>query len=158
SIVTDADGRFEVNGLGKEHLVTLEFRSETATIPMTRVMTREGPPVTGAWGSGDRAAQFKYYGSTFDLTASPARIATGIVRDAQTHEAIAGAQVEVDYGLHKGKTVTDAQGHYRMAGLEREGEVELRISTVDRPYIPMIAKVPNAIGLPPVNLDVELYK
>jgi len=55
--------------------------------------------------------------------------------------------------------VTDAEGHYRLGGIERDHEVHILISGDEKqPYIPMTVKLPKAEGVKPISIDVDLYK
>ena len=108
------------------------------------------------------------------LTAPPARSPSsrtrpieGFVRDAETNQPIAGATVTADIlsgtnlvidGLIS--TESDAQGHYRLTGLPKEGSTGHKLAVyppIDRPYfITRQIEAPATPGYEPSKLDVAL--
>ena len=79
------------------------------------------------------------YGATFEHVAGPTRLIEGIVRDIDTKKPLAGIMVRGERSLRKTPTgtcrrITDAQGHYRLVGLPRGREGNVRaVAPVDFP-------------------------
>jgi beta-lactamase regulating signal transducer with metallopeptidase domain/protocatechuate 3,4-dioxygenase beta subunit len=80
---TDAQGRFRLEGLGAEKVVTVAIEGPTVARTELQVVTREIEPFpargfTGAYGPGTPTI----YGADFTLTVAPSRAVEGIVHDA----------------------------------------------------------------------------
>ena len=120
-IVTDADGRFRLAGLGRERLVNLRISGPGIAGASIQVMTRE-------------AADFRYrfmgstedsllQGASFSLVTKPGRTITGVVRDKSTDEPISdvwvGPGVDAITALETGRypTTADARGRFTLDGL-----------------------------------------
>lgn len=138
---TDAEGRFELRGLGAERLAHVVIEKDGVASAALRVVTREMQtvvcPTRAQGGFG-----LVYRGSSFTHHASPARDVSGTVRDAAgqpiagvtvraavpespeqvgNYSGAYGLLVEADY-LH---TKTDAQGRYAFHNLPLEPGVTL---------------------------------
>ena len=82
---TDAQGRFRIEGLGAEQVVTLSIEGPTVAHTHVQVVTRRVEPFpaegfTNSWGPGTQTI----YGADFTFTAAPGRVVEGIVRDEKT--------------------------------------------------------------------------
>jgi hypothetical protein len=157
-IVSDADGRFEIKGLGRDRRVTLTFASDQVAIVRQWVGTREGKTNFQAMGSSVKEANMQILGSTFELTASPARSVTGVVRDAATHQPIPNVHVRTLYARIDASAVTDKEGHYRLTGLERGQPIQIIAGTDDEPYLPFIVDLPEKAGADPLTQDIEMTR
>ena len=78
------------------------------------------------------------YGATFEHVAGPTRPIEGIVRDIDTRKPLAGIMVRGERSLGRPdryvQAITDAQGHYRLVGLPRGREGNVRaVAPVDFP-------------------------
>ncbi|HEY2589699.1 MAG TPA: polysaccharide biosynthesis/export family protein [Tepidisphaeraceae bacterium] len=158
AIVSDADGRFQIDGLGRDRVFALSFLSEKVALNMQRACTREGKITYDLNGSKDRLAHFEILGNTFELTAAPARTVVGVVRDAQTHKPLRNVRVFPSYTRIYGESVTDEQGRYRLAGLERDRSIEITAETTDEPYIPARIDLPEKSRSDPLTQDIELTR
>ena len=82
----------------------------------------------------------------------------GTVRDAATGQPLAGVTVQPP-GRPNLKSVTDAQGRYRIEGMRKgKGQVVTAIPGDDQPYFMRDADVPDGVGLAPVTVDFELHR
>jgi RNA polymerase sigma factor (sigma-70 family) len=159
---TDKDGRFEIAGLGVERLVGLEVKSDiVARNPMLVVMR---PDFDAKAFLKDAIRpdkeQVRLFGPSFEhvverAAAAQASAIEGIVREADGGKPVAGASIQA-LGV---STVTDARGHYRLAGLRRTGEGTMQVTAPKN--APLIGrwvkvKVPGAAQPRPARIDVEL--
>ena len=68
-VASDADGRFQIAGLGRDRLATLKFSSSQIALLDMRVMTRTGNPAVRQIGS-DPNSKSTFYPSTFEIAAT----------------------------------------------------------------------------------------
>ncbi len=167
--VTGPDGRFRIEGLGRDVAANIKLTGPTIAHKRVRIVTRSMGRIlaesTDLLGGG--LADPGTYGATCTIAVETSRPIEGFVRDAQTNQPIAGATVTaailsgtelVIDGLIS--TETDAQGHYRLTGLPKEGATGHKLAVyppVDRPYfITSQIEAPPAPGYEPSKLDVKL--
>ena len=172
---TDVDGRFRLAGFGPEAIVALKLVGESIAFNTIDVATRPIPPtpapgIANQYGPGTTTV----YGSDFTCTAGPTRVVTGTIKDAQTGEPLAGAQVRTEHfagssygGVGVLRATADAQGRFRLVGLppRRPPGSEARwtnqiliLPTDDQPYMMQEAEVPEPPGNDPVAVDVALRR
>ena len=125
--VTNAKGEFVMTGVGKGRVVRLLLEGEQIQTQLVRVRTEPGEkisllkearrPESGSW---------TYYPAEFQHICGPSIPVTGVVRDKQTGEPIAGATIKSQrihgirtsgWGSDYIRAVTDANGRYRLTGL-----------------------------------------
>ncbi len=135
---TGADGRFEVQGIGRDRIARLEFHGGGMANGTLDVMARSahGPPRARPLpskrrekGINDREAAFlglypqgtQLVGATFDFIAGPTKPIVGVVRLKGSRKPVAGAFVKgVDPGTHTAVTArTDAAGRFRLDGVPK---------------------------------------
>ena len=137
--VTDADGRFRLEGLGRERLVRLRVQAPGMVDTSIDVMTREAPEVRigPASGSEDLVTQ----GAAFTLALRPGRTVSGVVRDKASGAPLAdvwvGPGVSSINGLIKGRYphATDAQGRFAVSGIDPD-RTKLEVLAVPKPGQP----------------------
>ena len=136
--ISGADGRFEVQGIGRDRIARLEFHGGGVADGTLDVMARpaEGPPKprplpskSKEAGINDREAAFlgfypqgtQLVGASFDYIAGPTKPIAGVVRLKGSGKPIEGAIVRgVDPGTHTAVTArTDAAGRYRLDGVPK---------------------------------------
>jgi RNA polymerase sigma factor (sigma-70 family) len=180
---TGRDGKFTLSGFGRERIVVLRLDGPTIETCLVNAMTRMGPTVRASRrGHGPRVGgalpspgrklhpdpdSYVYaLGVPFDFAAGPALVVEGTVRDQDTGKPIAGVVVghgiAHDFGYAYSwtqealTTTTDADGHYRLAGLSRTSP-GLRFAPPDgQPYFSAGASPPAHEFGKPVQLDVRL--
>jgi beta-lactamase regulating signal transducer with metallopeptidase domain len=169
-VTTDAEGRFEIRGVGRERHFDLRFKSESASYRIIGVVTRLMQPIERViLSSGyerSEPAKEPLFGAEFTVTATPSRPIVGVVRDAKTKKPLAGVSVESDkladypFVSHRVlKTTTDAEGRYRLVGMPKGKDNRLVIvPNDDQPYLMREVKVPDTEGLGPITVDVELHR
>jgi beta-lactamase regulating signal transducer with metallopeptidase domain len=169
-VTTDAEGRFEIRGVGRDRHLDLRFKGESVSHRIIEVVTRNMEPIERVIiGSGyDRPdpAKQPVFGAEFTVTAKPSRPIVGVVRDAKTKKPLAGVSVESDkladypFVNHRVlKTTTDAEGRYRLIGMPKGKDNRLMIlPNDDQPYLMREVKVPDTEGLGPITVDVDLHR
>jgi protocatechuate 3,4-dioxygenase beta subunit len=167
---TDADGRFEVSGAGRDRVVCLEFRGPTIEKAYLHAMAREPgkPPKVRPQPNRDaspmmrigRPPAIRLVGATFEHVAGPTKPITGVVRSKATGRLVAGIQV---LGTEPAtwtevSTRTDAQGRFRLVGLPKGSSYQVRAvprAGVD-PFLGAEANVTDTEGLAPIETTLEL--
>jgi RNA polymerase sigma factor (sigma-70 family) len=166
--VTGADGRFRLTGLPGECLVSVRFSGPTIEAAEVNALTRPAPTiVTPRSESRADLGTVVFHGNTFDHAAAPTRPVVGIVRDRDTGNPLAGVTIRSRLGSAREhfssdpylETTTDAEGHYRLVGLTREGKHLLEaLPAAGQPYL-SVGKTPAAPpGLGPVTVDFALKR
>src|SRR5262249_43624337 len=121
-VQTGADGRFQINGIGRERVASLRIEGPAIATQQVKAMTR---PVGMIRLTPRAQPVVTFYGATFDLPAVPTKPVVGVVRDKDTGKPLAGVTVRsyriagaVDFnGLSR--TTTDREGRYRLVGLPK---------------------------------------
>ena len=167
TVVSDSDGRFEIRGIGRERHLVLVVESENVAHQRVQVATREMEPVEAVLSTPPFEAVEPVFGARFTLAATPARIVTGAVRDAETGTPLSGVKVE-SYSLASRprlgnnrvlKTVTDDDGRFRIVGMPKgAGNRLLVLPNDDQPYFMREIDVPNPSGLGPIDVTAELHR
>ena len=154
-VVTGADGRFRIGGIGRDR-VALFFINGLAIEQSFAMVATSGdrnyrPILLPADGSGERRIE----GPRFELAVAPGREVEGIVRDRDTGQPVAGAEV---LSWLDGSIRSDEQGRFRLAGLPRGRASFLVVSVDDRPYLKVVKAVEGPQGLGPVPVEITLKR
>jgi RNA polymerase sigma factor (sigma-70 family) len=168
-VVTDADGRFRLTGIGRDRLVTVRISGPTIATQELHGLTRPGRPIEvpeSTFLDGKPVSVTTYYGATFRHVAAPARPITGIVRDRDTKRPLAGVTIKSYqlanspvHGIDLIQTTTDAAGRYRLVGMPKgNGNKILLVPRDDQPYLTAQADVPDGPGFDPVTVDFDLKR
>lgn len=170
AVKTDASGRFRIDGLGSDRYISLEVHGDMIAKEWIGAVTRSMPTVPLP-ARDPRSRSDRCFGAKFDYTAEPMQIITGIVRDQDSQEPLAGAVVEVgQFGgsllsvLRFVSATTDARGRYRLVGLPKQPDgarpIRLEVSpNSDQPYFRTdVTMSTKAEGLGPVKFDIELKR
>ena len=131
-VVTDAAGRFRIEGLGLDTLATLRISGPTVALKHVDVLTRAMPRDDRDNSRTMRLSGIEEsatYGADCTLVVQPTRPIEGIIRDLETGEPIPGAIVAAStIGGAEGAIIdrlirseADAEGRYRLVGLPRGG-------------------------------------
>jgi RNA polymerase sigma factor (sigma-70 family) len=157
-VKTGADGRFQINGIGRERAATLRVEGPTIATQRVQAMTR---PADKA-GAGPR-------GVPVGLVAVPTRPVVGTITDKETGKPLAGVVVR-SYAIGGAedfnglvRTTTDKDGHYRLLGLPKgQGNTVMAEAwgraprPEDLPYLAAMRKVDDPPGLEPVTVDLGM--
>lgn len=165
---TDADGRFRLEGIGRERVASVTLSGPTIVTEEVYAMTRTSPVVGPVgWERLDPSAR-SYRGARFEHVAAPCRPVAGTVRDAETGRPIAGMKVRGRVAVgglapHPDPSTTavattDDRGRYLLTGLPPATRyVVSASSTPGLPYLgtmKVIEADPSAEG--PARCDLEL--
>jgi RNA polymerase sigma factor (sigma-70 family) len=151
SVITGIDGKFRLQGIGRERLVGLLIEGPTIQYVRIQVMTRAAEPVVNP----SPFRQQRVYGATFEYLALPSRPIRGIVRDKLTGATIPGVRIESIGTTHR--TLTDKDGRYELLGHAKSDEYHLSAVPGDgQPYFISNANIPDNPGLAPLNVNIEM--
>jgi RNA polymerase sigma factor (sigma-70 family) len=167
-VVTDADGKFRLTGIGGERLVALRFEGPTIETSEVYAMTRPAPTlVVPRSKDHPRLGNSVFHGNTFDHAAAPTRPVVGVLRDRDTGKPLAGVTIQSRMGSAREHfasdpyvaTTTDSEGQYRLVGLSREGEHRMQfLPGKDQPYLPATKTLKATTGLDPITVDFALKR
>jgi RNA polymerase sigma factor (sigma-70 family) len=142
STTTDKEGRFRLEGVGRERRVDLAIRGRGIEQRWVWVITRPG------FKTGPGAA----HGPSFDLLVGPGKELTGVVKDKRTGRPVAGARVTCQVGEAR----TDAKGRFRIEGLRKQPQY---FGWATSPgYFQKMLEVKDTPGREPMHLDVEIQR
>jgi RNA polymerase sigma factor (sigma-70 family) len=165
--VTDAEGRFQLKGVGRERLIHLTLEGPTIAQERLSAYTRPGKPIhAGMFARNPDGGRLTYYGADFDHTAAPTRPIVGVVRDKDTGKPLAGVTVQSDKfagtnvsGDSSVRTVTDKDGRYRLVGMPKAaGNIVKAAPAPGQPYFQSVHEVEDPPGLDPVTVDFALKR
>jgi len=149
-VTTGEDGWFILTGIGRGRTATLRIAAPTIQMQMVGVNT-------------SAAAS-----ATVDLIAEPTKPIEGVVRARDTGKPLAGVVIfgkyerfgdwnDDPFGMVR--TVTDAEGHYRLVGLPKASQYEIQVCPRDdQSYLEMIKWIGGTEGLKPISLDFSLRR
>jgi hypothetical protein len=163
SAVTDAAGKVELRGLGRERLVLLKIVGPGIAAAKLYALTH--PMKTIEFDRGFPKRVFSIYGSEFDYIAEPGTVITGIVRDDETKKPIAGALVALDVleGLRTSSggnlsATTDVEGRYRLDGLSRNRRMTIIVTRPNSEYLQTDIEVRRSRPFEPIREDITLRR
>ncbi|HEX4072631.1 MAG TPA: M56 family metallopeptidase [Planctomycetaceae bacterium] len=166
---TDRDGRFVLGGIGADRGALLEIRGETIAYAQFSIDTRTSRAAPLEPGMSETV---RVFGTNFTFEAAPTKPIEGTVRDADTGQPLAGVAIvsEAMAGMRVKpfdvvRTVTDAQGRYRLVGLPKVLEPDQRnhneiaaVPNAEQPYFIQSFNVPDTPGFVPVTHDFQLKR
>ena len=175
-IVSDAEGRFRLTGVGRERAVELILTGPavarttvTAVAQAMDSLAQPGRP----WQSPEgfvvligAGPKIPVVGANFELALEPTRVIEGVVRDAKTGEPLADVGVQSwqfagshNPGMRLIRTQSDDEGRFRLVGMRKgPGNRIIAIPTDDQPYLMREADVPDPPGLEPAHVDFQLHR
>ena len=121
--VTDADGRITLKGLGRDRLARLKITAPSVLDTRIEVMARDAANVGTFLDLNGKPTQ-TVYGANFTLQLKRGLTVTGIVRDRDNKQPIAGMWVTKRYNplthpaYSDGIPVTDENGRFTFTGLD----------------------------------------
>jgi RNA polymerase sigma factor (sigma-70 family) len=165
---TDADGRFELAGYGKDRVLKAVVSGPGIAACEVRFVTRDFEPVRlPTYGRDDMPGATPYYGPGGTHPAAPDRPITGTVRDRATNKPVAGVVIKsITMAPHARigdqfltETKTDADGRFTLLGMPKgEGNSILAVPDEKQPYAAAVRKVPDAPGFDPVPVRIDLIR
>ncbi|HEV8000467.1 MAG TPA: M56 family metallopeptidase, partial [Planctomycetaceae bacterium] len=163
-VKTRSDGRFEIQGLGRDRVIGLAISGPHIVTTGASVLTRTIKPLRFRGG--------EFRGSQFERVVSPSVPVEGFVTDEETGKPIAGARIlpsaiSTPRGMGFGdpylatlvSRTTDANGHFRLEGLDTSFINLCEVSVSESPY-PRARDIdfPAAVKLQPVRRDIKLRR
>jgi hypothetical protein len=147
TIKTDADGRFQLQGIG--HNRSVQVAVEGATIARNRLSVKAGT----ARRSDNILNQF---GDSFEYTTYPGFTVKGVVRDRKTRRPVPG--VALSWQDRGESTFTDANCRYELTGFVKSYNQRqyIHVDPLDAPYFPAGDHLPSNITADTVPMDFEL--
>ncbi|HUG67243.1 MAG TPA: carboxypeptidase-like regulatory domain-containing protein [Pirellulaceae bacterium] len=163
AVHTDAGGRFNLRGIGRERLVSLIIEAPTIETQLLHVLTSPGVSTIHV-PENEQHPQFgmkSYYGSEFTHAVEPSRPIVGTVRDASTGQPVAGVRVASTRRIGSPsrfiETVTDERGQYRLTGMRKAKDQRIWIiPSLSHSYPAMAASVGLSRDFGPVTVNVDL--
>jgi RNA polymerase sigma factor (sigma-70 family) len=167
-VKTDADGRFEIKGVGRERLAELRFEAPAIATADVFAMTRPGQTLRlpGYRQYLPRTTILTLHGNGFGHVAAPCKPIVGVVRDKDTGKPIPGAVVtsyeragDPISAKTDLQTVADREGRFRLLGMPKgEGNVIRAGPPEGQPYLMATKEVADTPGLGPVTVDIQLKR
>ncbi|HEY7427247.1 MAG TPA: sigma-70 family RNA polymerase sigma factor [Gemmataceae bacterium] len=152
---TGADGRFRLEGVGRERIVTLNVEGPGIHYHSFNAVTRRAAAVRGPYKNDI------LYGATFDYIVKPARLIRGTVSEKSTGRPLAGIRMRgLGFSAYvTAEAVTDEQGRYELPGCPKENRYGVVASPFQgAPYFGASIFVPDTPGLGPLTVDLELIR
>ncbi|HEY7155791.1 MAG TPA: carboxypeptidase-like regulatory domain-containing protein, partial [Gemmataceae bacterium] len=164
-VVTGADGRFEMKGIGRERVAFLRIEGPTISTQEVRAMTRAREAIRLP-GQKDfpKRETVTYHAAAFEILAAPTRPIVGVVRDKDTGKPLAGVTIEKNCLGANGmggisiRTTSDKAGRYRLVGLPKGEGNKIAATTNELPYVTAIHQIENTPGLEPIAVDFALRR
>src|SRR5262249_37923077 len=147
-IITDADGRFRLTGVGRDRMVTLALESPLIQrVNLLQVITRPAKATPFFGGVNP---------STFTYVAPGSRPIRGVVRDKSTGMPLAGVKIS-DQGTNS-TTFTNSDGRYELTSCGNVPPYAVSAQPQrGQPYFAVSAFIPYDEGLlDPLTADFEL--
>jgi protocatechuate 3,4-dioxygenase beta subunit len=143
-LTTAADGRFRLDGVGRDRVVGLHL---------------EGPGIA----TSDLGVAA---GATADHVATASRPIRGVVRDQATGKPLAGATLFLHWYFNpryqeprRGKAVTDKEGRYELLGLAKAPNYNLIVKPArGQLYFQRHVEVQDTAGLDPLTADIDMVQ
>ena len=167
TVKTGPDGRFRIDGAGRDRLVTLEFDVPGIERGKLRAMTRPATPNAGPMPPPANpyyqpARYYPLHGATFDHVASPSRPVEGVVRLKGTGQLLEGILVQggVSATGAYATAITGKDGRFRLDGLPKAASywVQADPQLGGKPYLQTRKDVTDTDGLAPIEVTLELPK
>jgi protocatechuate 3,4-dioxygenase beta subunit len=160
---TDAEGRFEIHGLGRDRLIFFRLTGPSLATSEVRVLTRSGKVLR--FEHVINPGQEFIYAPTFDYAAGPGITLEGTVTDEDSAAPLGGVAIECQateglWGGNQGflSTTTDERGHYRIEGVNPIAKSTLKVEP-EGPYLEMhYISLPTPHGLDPIHRDLKLRR
>lgn len=129
---TGPDGRFRIDGIGRERVIMFTIGGPTIELTRTFAMTKRVPDFRAGNPHIIAPETLVYHGARFDYVAEPSRPVGGVVRDADTNLPVEGVRINGtafrEGGLsyyHEIESVTDDAGRYLLLGLPQADRYRL---------------------------------
>ena len=158
-VTTDAEGRFELDGINDQHAASLYFSGQE--------MLRESITVVNHSMREFQIGEQSYVGSEFEHSLTQGMTVEGAVHCADTEQPLAGIGIAVSIPsgvnssmIDKGRAKTDSKGQFRIGGLPPIAGVKLQlIPAPDQPYLATRnLAIPGYEEKQPKKMDIKLRR
>ena len=166
-VVTGPDGRFRLEGVGRERMVMFLVSGPTIETTFAFARTQDGTAIRGRNRNIIGPDTFICHGARFDHAAAPCKPIEGVVRDRDTGRPLAGVEIGGMVFTERSRAsnpyieaTTDDLGRYRLAGLTRGDRYQLFVTPGEgQPYPTASFIEPSGTpGLDPSTIDVSLKR
>ena len=167
SQTTGPDGRFRLDGLGRERVVMFTVSGPTIALTRSFAMTKDAPPIHASNTHINGPRRMVFHGVRFDFAVEPCKPVLGTVRDLDTGAPLAGVRVNGMVYKERDKvyydeieSTTDDQGRYRLTGMSKAKEYRLFLFPgKGQPYCNASFVKPAATpGFEPATIDLRLKR
>ncbi|MEX2122130.1 MAG: carboxypeptidase regulatory-like domain-containing protein [Pirellulales bacterium] len=148
-VMTDEDGRFEINGVGRERVVWLTAKHPHFVYTEFFVATR---PSLSVKAIDPRLPS--HHGATLVQSLQRAQPIRGVVREHETGEALAG--VKVFAGAHVATTGKD--GSFALEGVANDRRLLTFVPSPKQPHLVREMRIDEAKKPGPLRMDCELFR
>jgi RNA polymerase sigma factor (sigma-70 family) len=148
AVQTKKDGRFQLQGLGRQRVAWIEISGENIEVTRCFVVTR------AAKVPGLRGGQNGAYTASFDHVVGPAKPIIGTVWEKGTGKPLVGITVTDNYWT---KTKTDERGHYRLVGIGKKPNYIVAATGISF-FSVTKWEVADTPGFDPLTVDFELKR
>jgi RNA polymerase sigma factor (sigma-70 family) len=171
SVTADADGKFEIKGVGRGRLLGLVFEGTGIETAACRVVLdpKFDPkvveqPTRGTMPGGTFQPGPALYGPTFTHAGNPSQPVVGTVTDATTGKPLAGVRVLGNVAgpfwyENNSTTKTGGDGMFTLHGVAKADKVSLWVSAAkNQPYLSYYTTVAGKPGLTEIAADLKLTR
>ena len=166
---TGADGRFRLDGVGRERVVMFTISGPAITVTRTFAMTKDVPLIRSSNINIIGPKTMTFHGARFDFVAAPCKPVVGVVRDLDTGKPLAGIRVNgMEYDgsnlayYHEVVSTTDKHGRYHLTGMSSADTYRLFLSPGEAQPYPA-AEFVKSVASPglnwaPATIDLRLKR
>ncbi len=163
-VLSDVDGRFQLDDIGEDYLVHIRLKGQTIATRDALIVARDMPD-TIAFHYQIHNHDYTHYGATPTIVAMPTQRITGVVRDAETGVPIPNSRVfllrsgKSQWLMHQPSTMADADGRFELLGAPLGGHHLLKVQPEkDQPYFESQLELPATTTAKPQECQFELRK
>ena len=162
---TDKEGRFELRGVGVDHIAEIQISGSMVAQKSLYVVNRPGfdpKPVNSALISRRPPPLDQkelLYAPQLEYVAMPSKTIEGVITDAKTGKPIPGVRISALTGSGESvQAVTDGEGRYRLAGVSKKPTYFLHANPPrsESTLLARTIQLADNDGLQPIKADLSL--
>lgn len=171
SVTADADGKFEISGVGRGRLLGVVIEGNGIETAGCRIVTdpafnpeKVDRPTHATMPGGGYQPGPDLYGPTFTHAGKPTQPVSGTVTDAATGKPMAGVQVMGNpssghWSENHVVTKTDADGKFKLLGVAKTDKVALYVFPGEgSSYLSYLTTVSGKPGLTEITADLKVVR